>query len=34
MDKDRETLIEDSGIFYQEQIRERLEQYQVKILCL
>jgi hypothetical protein len=30
LDKDREISIDDGAIFYQEQLRERLEQYQVK----
>lgn len=29
-DKQRETLLDDGPIFYAEQFRERLEQYQVK----
>jgi hypothetical protein len=29
-EKERETVIDDGTIFYQEQLRERLEQYQVR----
>lgn len=31
MDKEREALMDDGPIFHGEQIRERLEQYQVKL---
>jgi len=34
LDRDREISIDDGAIFYQEQLRERLEQYQVKIFFL
>jgi hypothetical protein len=34
LDRDREISIDDGAIFYQEQLRERLEQYQVKIIFL
>jgi hypothetical protein len=30
MDKEREAPADDGPVFYQEQLRERLEQYQVK----
>ena len=30
MDKEREAPADDGPIFYQDQLRERLEQYQVK----